>query len=101
MRDYEYCLTVCSTDFASRSHSTLFMGNILRFKSLASEHLYLLLNEEHEEEEKQEIDLNQRYKSLKVAIDSAKKALELYKGKEKRNLHGMALQLFQLGHLYE
>ena len=36
-----------------------------------------------------------------MAIDSAKKALTIYSHKKNQNTYGMALQQFQLGHLYE
>ena len=42
-RDFEYCLRICSTNFSYVANSSLFEGNILRFRALASEQLFSLM----------------------------------------------------------
>ena len=41
-QDYEYTLRICSTNFSFVANSSLFEGNILRIKALASEQLFLI-----------------------------------------------------------
>ena len=71
-RDFEYCLRICSANFAQVTDSSLFEGNILRFRALASEQLFSLMCESEEEGEAPD------YSSLFDAIDSAKSALKIY-----------------------
>ena len=94
-RDFEYCLRICSTDFSCVANSPLFEGTILRFRALASEELFSLVRPE-EQKDSGAPD----YSSLFDAIDSAKNALQIYSDQD-RSLHGVALQLFQLGYIYE
>ena len=38
--NYEKCFKVCSANYSFIANSTIFEGNILRFKALALEHIY-------------------------------------------------------------
>ena len=42
--DYEYCLSLCSHNFSHITNTSLFEGNILRFKSLAAERFFYQSN---------------------------------------------------------
>lgn len=117
--DYEYCLWICSHNFSYVANTSLFEGNILRFKSLAAEQLFLHMNLKELSEAEGSSDFLQvksavkstgsNYRELSnlfLAVESAHHALDVYRkgslpGKQSPNYYGMALQHFQLGYLYE
>ena len=39
-KEYEYSLSICSHNFSQVANTSLFEGNILRFKSLSAERLF-------------------------------------------------------------
>ena len=101
--DFEYCLRISMKNFSFIENSSLFEGNILRFRSLAAEQLY-----EHKSSVRisdQEIQVN--LTNLFTALESAENALTIYTSRDKdetglhNNIYGQALQEFQLGYLYK
>ena len=77
--DYEYVLRICSTNFSYIANTSLFEGNILRLKSLASEQIYKIKADTYNQEEEED----QEYKTkniskLLMAIDAAKNGLQIY-----------------------
>ena len=94
--DFEYCLRISMKNFSFIENSSLFEGNILRFRSLAAEQLY-----EHKSSVRisdQEIQLN--LTNLFTALESAENALTIYTSRDKdetglhNNIYGQALQEF-------
>ena len=101
--DFEYCMRITMKNFSFIENSSLFEGNILRFRSLAAEQLY-----EHKSSIRisdQEIQIN--LTNLFIAFESAENALTIYTKREaeetglSNNIYGQALQEFQLGYLYK
>ena len=75
MDDFAFCYQISSTNFEGIAGSILFLGNILRLKSLAAESIFVKYFDPKEEE--QNLNLV-RY--IVEAIEAAQEALELYKG---------------------
>ena len=72
--DFEYCMRITMKNFSFIENSSLFEGNILRFRSLAAEQLY-----EHKSSIRisdQEIQIN--LTNLFIALESAENALKIY-----------------------
>ena len=78
--DYEICLELCETNFSPIANSNLFEGNLLRFKALTLEHLYL----KHTDESKPFNTIRSTYTNSNM-LTRAKEALE------------NALEIFQVG----
>ena len=104
--DYEYCLWICSHDFSYVATTSLFKGNILRFKSLAAEQLFFHMNLKELVEDddnkfltvKSPTSSGSNYRDLSnlfLAVDSAQQALNTYRQRIQRkvniNHYGMAL----------
>ena len=94
--DFEYCMRITMKNFSFLENSSLFEGNILRFRSLAAEQLY-----EHKSSIRisdQEIQIN--LTNLFIAFESAENALTIYTKREaeetglSNNIYGQALQEF-------
>ena len=108
--DYEYCLSICKHNFSFFTNTSLFEGNILRFKSLAAERLFQYNNAYPNPQERSSfVDRSQQFKQMEnlfLSIESAKNALEIYRDRISQgdpcpNHYGMALQQYQLGYLYD
>ena len=73
--DYEYCLKICQYNFSLVGKSAMFEGNLLRFKSLAAEQIFvnsIMIEEESFDDQKGNIQM------LFYAIEAAQQAREIY-----------------------
>ena len=95
-QDYEYTLRICSTNFSYIANTSLFEGNILRIKSLASEQLFVIHKQSSRPFNEEEQSKN--FPRLLMAIESAKNALSIYNSDNfdtsGQNIYGIALQNF-------
>ena len=89
--DFTYAYQISSTNFDSLAHSVLFSGNIHRLKALSAEQIFLQYYDPKDPENSFPV-----MAYLVEAIQSATKALDLYKGIEDgsngfQNEYGMGL----------
>lgn len=76
--DYEYSLKISQLDFSYVANMSLFEGNILRFRALASIRLFEFAQNE-------EGDLVENFSLIKQAIDSLRDALKIYQAQDVPN----------------
>lgn len=96
--DFEYSLRIASTDLSYFANTSLFEGNVLRFRALAAFKLF-----DHALQE--EGDLVQNFHLLIQAIESLQNAMNIYEGKDvvnefEQNVYGLALTEYSLGYIY-
>ena len=75
--DYEYCLRICQYNFSYVANTSIFEGNILRFKSLAAEQIFKH-SLEREDSQDGDNDSNSNIRMLFYAIEAAQNAREIY-----------------------
>ena len=100
MNDFEYSLRLSTNDFSSICTTSLFEGNILRFRALASLKLYELGLEDDLE------FMQSNFEYLTTAIASLENALQIYKAEKEaraydQNHYGVALSAYSIGYTYE
>ena len=114
--DYEKCRKVCSTNFSYIANNNLFESNILRFKALALEKLYL----QHFKKQQDDVDISidqieeisheKRVELLLDTIEAVQNSISISNLDYESDLilpgiekivYGTALAEFQLGCLYE
>ena len=73
--DYEYSLSICSHNFSQVANTSLFEGNILRFKSLSAERLFQHVNQDFNSQDKSlappESKIYKQLPNLFLALESA------------------------------
>ena len=93
--DYEYCLRICQYNFSYVANTSLFEGNILRFKSLAAEQIFK--HSQEREDASTSEDSESSVRMLFYAIEAAQNAREIYDENQVgqgQNIYGLALQDF-------
>ena len=100
MNDFEYSLRLSTNDFTSICTTSLFEGNIMRFRALASLKLFELGLEEDIE------FMQSNFEYLTTAIASLQNALQIYKAENEAraynpNYYGVALSAYSIGYTYE
>ena len=70
--DYEKCLTVCSINFSSILNNSLFESNILRFKALALEQIFVKYTADDKDENLQDIGTIEEIKLILDALEALK-----------------------------
>ena len=95
MNDFEYSLKISTGQYSSICNSSLFEGNILRFRAIAS----LKLFEDGLEEGREYMKQNFSY--LTTAIDSLENSGEIFKMEEDPNHYGVALSAYAIGYIYQ
>ena len=70
--DYEKCLSVCSIDFSSILDNSLFESNILRFKALALEQIFVKYKADDKDENLQDLGTIEEIKLILDAIEAVK-----------------------------
>ena len=100
--DFEYCLRLTQKNFSFVENTSLFEGNILRFRSLAADQLFCRKDDWTTSDHQSFSNLE----NLFTALESAENALTIYEDRKDvigklNNVYGQALQEFQLGYLYK
>ena len=70
--DYEKCLSVCSTNFSSILDNSLFESNILRFKALALEQIFVKYTAVDKDENLQDLESIDEIKLILDALEAVK-----------------------------
>ena len=102
MDDYAFAYQISSTNFDTIANSNLYRGNILRFKALSAEQIFVSY-----------FDVNRQDKTFPIitylieACNTAKEQLEVYRAEIDGervgypNEYGIGLASFHLGYLYD
>ena len=98
--DYEYSLRISTNDFSYFANTSLFEGNILRFRALASIKLFEDCLKDDEQNKEAYFSL------LTTSIANLENAIDIYGAKNNfkeftENHWGLALAYYNLGYIYE
>lgn len=113
-KDYDYCMQICKTNFTRVTGSSLFDGNLQRFKALSLMSIVNLetaqntpmnkyyLNEKIEKVSDHKLMISKALRAIKQSADIFSKCQTVEKSGEKhlKNYHGLALAEFMSGYLY-